>query len=153
MFAHNRTIRATFVAAMLPLALWSGLPATSCCCANGNIRLFCRCCCTSEKSGGGSGAMERPCCRAVRQRACCQVDPDCCRHDRGSAPCRCTPIVRAMYLASSSLPLPELSTDVSLDIAVAPVLFLPTSSADFNWRLTPHCPPPDIVILHRALRI
>lgn len=106
--------------AMMPLAVWAGMPSTGCVCANGHIKLFCQHSAGSsgharhDSSGSGTG-----CCASEDAVECdhdhgtdCCGTGDCCHSAKSAASgiaskACCKPILTAPIVAPQMVSVPQ----------------------------------------------
>ncbi len=113
MLSRRKPLRITIVTGMILLAIFASLPATSCYCADGHLKLFC---------GGHYAGSPSPTAKASPD--CCQCDhdadeaanhgSDCCHGKDSSQPGgnRCQEISKSLTTTVASISLPALDSHV-----------------------------------------
>ena len=152
-------LRQLMILALMPLAVWNGVPHVACRCSNGEFRLYCpklnqsQAVADSSACGNSSdGAVHKSCCGAAHGKKCCGAQASGTSHQGAeccAAGCRCT----AVYIQSdvgSVLKVVNVSEWTQLALAVVPmsVVHFPRvtrvdlSSIDTNPRV-----PDDLIVL------
>lgn len=153
-------LRQLMILALMPLAVWNGMPHVACRCSNGEVRLYCprlnqsQTVADSPACGNSSnGETHKSCCGAAQGKKCCgsqgsgtsHQGAECC-----AAGCRCT----AVYIQSDVGPVlkvvsvPEW-TQFALAVVPMSVVHFPRvtqvdlSSIDTNPRV-----PDDLIVLY-----
>jgi hypothetical protein len=123
MAKRNHFLRFSLVLGLIPLALFSGLPATGCYCADGHYKFFCHNALASVLSGefsASSGNGGCPHCSNASSAGGTGDKHSCCRHHagqrNGSGKC-CQLIARTLATVSADVAPPA---DSGLLVALMP---------------------------------
>jgi hypothetical protein len=161
----RKHLHKTVLLGMLPLAAFSGMPATSCFCANGHLKLFCAGHYAASKAH--SQNCGSPLAHQAKHPSCCgqahdagaDTDSvaDCCQSRHGSSPpcgtcCKQIAKVLTTTVASASMPAVDLQVFavVPAEVVVSHA-FLSLRNAQLERIDTG--PPIDLVITLRTLLI
>ena len=165
MLSLRKRLHKAVLLGMLPLAVFSGIPATACFCANGQLKLFCGgdYAATKAPSHESSSPLVHPakcssCCGHAHDARCANNSvAECCHRGHSSSqPCGkcCTQISKVLTttVASASMPAIDLQVFAVLPAEVV-VSHACLSLRNAQLERVDTGPPIDLVITLRTLLI
>ncbi len=149
---------------LVPVAVFSGQPTMACRCSNGRIKLFCSRLVDGSRRGGeqasGAGYARPCCCCRETLRGYCGSHGDCPEWGgtvgafagRAARECCCSPLSRALFAPAKGVGAWVFNATwvfVGVDASQAEAVL----ACEAMCSRVQGPPPPDLVILHRSLRI
>jgi hypothetical protein len=151
----RKLLRAAIVTGMILLAVFGSLPATSCYCADGHLKLFCAGHYASAQAPAGKSE-HSGCCQCGQNADSADSGGDCCHANKPGKPCGkcCKEISKSLTTTVASVSMPALDSHVFAVLpteVVVPHAFLSLRNAQLE-RIESG-PPVDLVIVLRTLLI
>jgi len=162
MLSLGKHLRIKIVSGMILLAIFASLPATSCYCADGHLKLFCAghyapSQAPNAPSQAPAGKSEHSsCCKCEQSTGSADSVSDCCHGNNHGKPCGkcCQEVSKSLTTTVASVSMPALDSHVFAVLpaeVVVPHAFLSLRNAQLE-RIESG-PPVDLVITLRTLLI